>query len=161
MRAGARHDHAADPEAMTRVRAARIRFVVGFGVVCLGLVALHLFPCPDRSPPPRPIGFHFRTRARAAGSGLTCLDPAVHVDGVPTSVRLPHRIVRSCDTGEAMALLVAAIVAFPAAWRFPLVGLAAGGAPGLVLGALRWVGRASSRSRPSGTPALPSASTHP
>jgi exosortase H (IPTLxxWG-CTERM-specific) len=103
----------------------------------LGLITLYLFPYPDGSPPLQVVGFYLRSYARAAGGVLALFDPTVHVSGVLISGRFPLRIVRSCDAGEAMALLVAAVTAFPATWKERLTGAIAGTAVIFVVNVVR------------------------
>jgi exosortase H (IPTLxxWG-CTERM-specific) len=102
------------------------RFVLVFGLLSLGLLAIYNFPYPDHSLPLQLIGAYLRACARSAGAVLSFFDPTVRVDGTVILGRFPLRIVRSCDAGEAMALFVAAVVAFPATRRRRLLGAALG-----------------------------------
>jgi exosortase family protein XrtM len=106
------------------VRAARLRFLTVFGLVSLTFIGLYHFPYPDGSFPLQLIGANLRAYARAAGALLSAFDPAISVDGTLISGRFPLRIVKSCDAGEAMALIVAAVVAFPASRSERLAGAA-------------------------------------
>jgi exosortase/archaeosortase family protein len=97
-----------------------------FGAFALALLALYHFPYEDGSPPRQLTGAYLRACAGAAGALLAPLDPAVRVDGVLIRGRFPLRVVRSCDAADAMALLAAAVAAFPASWRRRLAGLSLG-----------------------------------
>jgi exosortase H (IPTLxxWG-CTERM-specific) len=116
------------PNSLSRspTRAARLRFLIVFGLICFVFVGIYQFPYADRSWPLQIIGFCLRSYARVAGAVLALLDRTVSVSGVEITGRFPLKIVRSCDASEAMALVVAAILAFPATWRRRLVGIAAG-----------------------------------
>jgi exosortase H (IPTLxxWG-CTERM-specific) len=113
--------------ARAETRSARVRFLVAFGAAAGVLLAVYGYPySPEGFVARRLILPYFLAYARAAGALLSSFDPAVHVDGVVVSGRFPLRIVRSCDAGEAMALLVAAVIAFPVPWRRRALGLAIG-----------------------------------
>lgn len=70
---------------------------------------LYHYPYPDGSAPRQAMGAYLRACARLAGALVRLVDPEVSVDGVLIQGRFPLRIVRSCDAGEAMALLLAAV----------------------------------------------------
>jgi exosortase family protein XrtM len=111
-------------EGTRELRARRVRFVAVFLAVALTLIGLYHYPYPDGSWPREILGFHLRAYARAAGAVLRLFDRSISVDGVLINGRYPLRIVRSCDGAEAVALAVAAVVAFPVALPRRLVGLA-------------------------------------
>jgi exosortase H (IPTLxxWG-CTERM-specific) len=67
--------------------------------------------------------------ARASTSTMKAFDPAVIVNGATIASRdseFSVTILAGCNGIEAMIVLVAAIVAFPATWKQRLAGLAAG-----------------------------------
>lgn len=67
--------------------------------------------------------------ARASTSLMRAFDPAVLVDGATISNRdsgFGVTIQAGCNGIEAMIVLLAAIVAFPASWKHRLLGLAIG-----------------------------------
>ncbi len=116
-----------DRSSSTLARFARLKFILVFGLVGFSLVALYGYPYSvDSVFAKRVILPYFLAYARAAGAVLALFDPTVTVSGIQIQGRFPLVIVRSCDAGEAMALLVAAVLAFPVTWPRRLLGLVAG-----------------------------------
>jgi exosortase H (IPTLxxWG-CTERM-specific) len=101
------------------------RFLVLFPTVLLALFALELTP-------PGQQGFVVpwtSAVAQASIAAMRLFDPAVAASGaVITSTRTGFSVVilAGCNGVEAMIVLLAAIVAYPAPWRYRLVGLVAG-----------------------------------
>jgi exosortase H (IPTLxxWG-CTERM-specific) len=105
-------------------RSAFIRFLVISGVVGIGLVVLYDFPYPAE-------GFfvtqllspYLKAYARVAGAVLRLFDSSVVVDAVFIRGRFTLAIVRSCDAGEVIAVVIAGVLAFPVPWKRRLLGL--------------------------------------
>lgn len=93
-----------------------------FGLVAVALVGVYHLPYADGSFPRQLQGYYLRTYAAVAGRLIALFDPRVVIDGILIAGRFQMRIVRSCDAFEAIALVVAAVVAFPATWRQRLLG---------------------------------------
>ena len=104
----------------------RLRFLVVFGFIVAGLIAAMHYPYPDRCWQRDLMHVYLETYARVAGSVISLFDASVRVEGLRIHGRFALIIVRSCDAWEAMALLVAAILAFPAAWARRAAGLLGG-----------------------------------
>jgi exosortase H (IPTLxxWG-CTERM-specific) len=96
------------------------------GLTSLGLITLYHFPYPEDSWPSRAIIAYLGSYAWAAGNVLARFDPTVSVTGLLIQGRFPVEIGASCDAGELLAVLLAAIVAFPSTWRRRFLGVAAG-----------------------------------
>jgi exosortase/archaeosortase family protein len=108
------------------VDVARIRFLATFFVLAVGLVALMHFPYPRGSFPVELTYQYLKAYAHAAGALIHVFDPVVTVAGLEIRGRFQLMIVRSCDAWEAMALVIAAMVAYPARPVRRAVGLAVG-----------------------------------
>lgn len=114
------------------------RFLFLFPVVLLALFALELTP-------PGQQWFVAPWTAMVAQASIAAMqvfDPAVAAAGaVITSTKTGFSVVilAGCNGVEAMIVLVAAIVAYPAPWRHRLVGLVAGVAAIQVLNLVRIV----------------------
>ncbi len=114
------------------------RFLVLFPAVLLALFALELTP-------PAQQGFVLPWTALVAKASIAAMqvfDPAVAAAGsVITSTKTGFSVVilAGCNGVEAMIVLLAAMVAYPAPWRYRLVGLVVGVAAIQVLNIVRIV----------------------
>ena len=101
------------------------RFAVLFFVILVAAFAAELTPPVQRAVVEPWTNFV----AKASTSLMRVFDPAVVVNG-PTIISKDNgfgvTILAGCNGLEAMIVLLAAILAFPARWKHKLVGLAAG-----------------------------------
>jgi exosortase H (IPTLxxWG-CTERM-specific) len=109
------------PEARLRPE---VRFLLTFGIVLAGTFALLAWkPVNDGLVEP-----FTGVVAQASGAVLRMLGQDISRNGtVLHSPRFGVNIRNGCNGVEAMVILLAAIIAFPASWRARLAGLAVGG----------------------------------
>jgi exosortase H (IPTLxxWG-CTERM-specific) len=127
---------AADGEPPRRRLRPETRFLVTFVLVLAATFALLSW---------KPVNDHViepftGVIARASGVALRGLgQPVVRTGTLLRSPRFGVNIRNGCNGVEAMVILLAAIVAFPASWRARLAGLAIGGAAIQVVNLVRVV----------------------
>jgi len=139
------------PLRWSQVNRARARFALIFASVAGALLTLYSFPYAEH-------GFHedlfawcLAAYARAAGAVIHLTDPTVQIAGPRIIGRTSLVIAKNCDAMDVNLLLVAAIVAFPAAWRRRLVGIGAGVAVLSLVNVLRIVSLYHLNARSSAT----------
>jgi exosortase H (IPTLxxWG-CTERM-specific) len=102
-----------------------IRVVALFAGIVLGLFALELTPPAQRFFVQPWTGLV----AQAAGAIVRAIDPAVMVNGamlVSTQTGFAVTILAGCNGVEAMIVLLAGMLTFPAPWKHRAAGIAAG-----------------------------------
>jgi exosortase/archaeosortase family protein len=93
------------------------------------LYGVYYFPHARGSAPERMIHGYLLAQTTCLGWLVHLFDPSAQVTGTRIAGAFALDIVKDCSSLDAQALLVAAIVAFPASWR----ARAAGAALGIVL----------------------------
>jgi exosortase/archaeosortase family protein len=111
-----------------RSRPGTFRFVARVVLLMGAFYAVLYFPYGDRSLPARLLSRYLVLLAHVSGGLLALFDPSVSVEGVFIMGRQPLQIVLDCAALDALALFAATVLAFPAAARVKLLGIAAGGA---------------------------------
>jgi len=110
-----------------------LRFVAIFGLLMAVFYGVFYTP-PDQAPAlDRVFEWHLTGYAEASGALLNVLGYGVTVTG--TRIHAPRfsvEVVRGCDGMEAMAMFVAAVLAFPARVKAKIWGIAIG-VPALTL----------------------------
>jgi exosortase H (IPTLxxWG-CTERM-specific) len=104
----------------------RLRFALGFVVVAGALFGIYTFPYQESGISERWFTTYLSAYARVAGSALSLVEPGLQVQGQDIIGRTSLRIVKNCDAMEAEILFLAAVLAFPSAWRKRLIGAALG-----------------------------------
>jgi exosortase family protein XrtM len=107
-------------------RQAQLRFALAFGLASVGLIALFEHPFTGGSWPDEARWHYLRIYARAAGAVIALLDPVVTVKGFLIHGRYSMIIGVGCDAADTLALIIAAVLAFPASWRSRLIGIMLG-----------------------------------
>ena len=102
------------------------RFILTFAVLIAIFYGVYHFPYPADSTPERLSIGYLSAYAWLAGSTLGVLGEDVRIDGQDIHGRYNLRIVRGCDAVEGKALFIAAVLAFPVAWRRRLLGVVVG-----------------------------------
>jgi exosortase H (IPTLxxWG-CTERM-specific) len=102
------------------------RFALRFIAFGLPLFALYTFPYEENGMSEAWFTRYLSGYARVAGGALSLIEPGIHVSGQDILGRYGLRIIKSCDAMEAVILFMAAVLAFPAAWRTRLIGVALG-----------------------------------
>lgn len=123
----------------SQVNRARVRFALIFASVAGALLAVYSFPYEEHGLREGLFSWYLAAYARAAGAVIRLTDPVVRVAGAQIVGRTSLVIAKNCDAMDVNLLLVAAIVAFPAAWSRRLVGIAGGVALLSVVNVLRIV----------------------
>ena len=104
-----------------------LRFVAIFGVLMAVFYGVFYTP-PDQAPGiARAFEWHLGAYAEASGAALNVLGYEVTVTG--TRIHAPRfsvEVVRGCDGMEAMAMFVAAVLAFPARPKAKMWGILIG-----------------------------------
>lgn len=119
------------------MHAQRLRFVLLFSLLSVVFLGVYHFPYGVASWPHQALGLYLQAYTRLAGGVLVLFDPAVRVNGILIGGKFPLEIGPSCDAADAMALLTAAILAFPAPWTSRVVGLVLGTAGLFILNVIR------------------------
>jgi exosortase H (IPTLxxWG-CTERM-specific) len=104
----------------------RIRFALGFVVIAGVLFGIYTFPYQESGISERWFTTYLSAYASVAGSALSLVEPGLQVHGQDIIGRTSLRIVKNCDAMEAEILFLAAVLAFPSAWRKRLIGAALG-----------------------------------
>jgi exosortase/archaeosortase family protein len=110
----------------TDLRRARLRFAAVFVAVAGTALAIYSFPYAEYGL--REDWFHryLAAYARLAGWVLRLTHADVSVAGADVVGAVSLTVAKNCDAMDVNILLVAAIVAFPAAWRRRAVGIGLG-----------------------------------
>jgi exosortase/archaeosortase family protein len=101
-------------------------FVVVATVLGAAAYAALYFPYAAGSFPVRVLSGYLRLVARAAAAGIRSFDRSVKVHGDLVEGHFALRIVLDCAALDAHALYGAAVLAFPAPWRYRMRGLVLG-----------------------------------
>jgi len=107
-------------------RRAQLRFALTFLLAAGALFAIYSFPYQENGISESWFHRYLAGYAQLAGSVLGLFDGQVHVEGTVIDGRFSLNIVKSCDAMEASLLFLAAIVAWPGAWRRKILAAAVG-----------------------------------
>jgi exosortase/archaeosortase family protein len=99
-----------------------VRVALAMGV----LYGLLYFPYPPESFPVHAISAYLRGVAAVSAAFIRLFDAGAHAHGDLIDGRFSMRIVLDCAALDAHALLAAAVLTFPARWRYRIAGAAAG-----------------------------------
>jgi len=142
-RTGLRHRPAkSSPEqgsSATDARRLRLRFAAIFVAVAGVALAIYSFPYAEHGV--RETWFHsyLAAYARLAGWVLRLTNAQVQVAGTEVVGTISLTVAKNCDAMDVNILFVAAIVAFPAAWKRRAIGIALGVAALAVVNIVRIV----------------------
>jgi exosortase/archaeosortase family protein len=115
------------------------RFASRFALLALGFYAALYFPYPPATLPARWLAAYVDAQAAVAGALVWLFDHDARVSGNLISGRFSLSIILDCAAVDAQALFAATVLAFPAAPRPKLIGLAVGLAAITVVNLLRIV----------------------
>jgi exosortase/archaeosortase family protein len=102
------------------------RFVLLAVALAAGLYGVLYFPYRSDNVVVRLLTSYLEGLARMAGGVISIFDRSAVARGTTIEGRFPLQIVLDCSAADAQALLLAAILAFPAGWRQKVVGALAG-----------------------------------
>lgn len=115
---------AAAPAAGSRGRV--LRFILIMAVLMGGFYAFYYAPGGGDTLSGRLIRGYLALYAEASGGLLRLLGFQATVTGQTISGDFSVTVVKGCDAMEPKALFIAAVMAFPAAWRRRLIGIVVG-----------------------------------
>lgn len=96
-----------------------------FGLMAV-LYGAYYYPYPFGSWPDRLINVYLRVQTLLSGALIKVFDDTVRVEGTEIRGEYALQIVKDCSSLDAQALLLAAMLAFPAHWSRKLIGLSLG-----------------------------------
>jgi exosortase family protein XrtM len=101
-----------------------------FVAIAVGLAALFYgviyFPYRTDNVVVRLLSAYLNGLAAVAAGLISLFDPSAVARGTTIEGRFPLQIVLDCSAADAQALLLAAMLAFPAGWRQKVIGAVAG-----------------------------------
>jgi exosortase/archaeosortase family protein len=107
-------------------RKAQIRFALTFVGVAAVLLGIYCYPYERNGWFEHGLAAYLQAYARVAGTVLGVLEPGITITDRTILGRFSLVIVKSCDGMEPNILLLAAVLAFPAAWSKRAVAAAIG-----------------------------------
>jgi exosortase family protein XrtM len=109
-------------EETTRSRSA-VRYVAKVAAIMAVLYGAYYYTYPDDSLPARAIHALLVWQAKLCGFLIWPFDHSVHVAETTIDGRFAIQVVKDCSSLDVQALVTAAVLAFPAAWRQKLAGV--------------------------------------
>ena len=103
-----------------------LAYLVRVAVAMVLLYGLLYFPYPPDSLPVRVLSGYLHGVAAVSALFIRLFDAGARAHGDLIDGRFSMRIVLDCAALDAQALLAAAVLAFPARWRYRIVGVVAG-----------------------------------
>ncbi len=103
-----------------------LAYLLRVALAMLVLCGLLYFPYPPDSLPVHALAAYLRGVAAVSAAFIHLFDAGVHAQGDLIEGRFSMRIVLDCAALDAHALLAAAVLTFPARWRYRIAGVAAG-----------------------------------
>src|SRR5262245_5788483 len=112
-------------------------YVAKVAALMVALYSVYYYTYPAGSLPDRMLQAFLLAQTKVCALLIGPFDPSVRVAGTTLIGRFPIEIVKDCSSLDVQALVTAAVLAFPAAWRKKLFGLAFGLSAVLAANSLR------------------------
>jgi exosortase/archaeosortase family protein len=109
-----------------RKRRPALAYLVRVAIAMAVFYGLLYFPYPPGSVPVRAISGYLRAVAAVSAAFIRLFDSGARARGDLIDGRFSMQIVLDCAALDAHALLAAAVLAFPARWRYRIAGVFAG-----------------------------------
>ena len=108
------------------MRRPALAYLVRVALAMMVLYGLLYFPYPPESFPVRAIAGYLRGVATMSAALIRVFDAGARAHGDLIDGRFSMRIVLDCAALDAHALLAAAVLTFPARWRYRIAGIVGG-----------------------------------